>query len=94
MIHVNNVFETSFRFINVEEILKKSLFAIDDFFAKWYIINKILHFETQQFAKKNKWHYSQIQRKNLNNDDSTYQAQLTNLQIFWFKSIIRTCWIL
>ena len=72
IIHVNNVFETSFRFINVEEILKKLLFAIDDFFAKWHIINKVLHFKTQQFTKKSKWHCSQTQWKNLNNDDSTY----------------------
>ena len=34
MIHVNNVFETSLYFINVEEVLKKSLFAIDDSFAR------------------------------------------------------------
>ena len=91
MIHINNAFETSLRFINVEKVLKKLLFIIDDSFARWYIINKISHFKIQQFAEKNKWHYSQTQRKNLNNDDSTYQAQLTNFQTFRFKSIIRTC---
>ena len=94
MIHVNNVFETSLRFINVEEILKRSLLAIDDLSAKWHIINKVSYFEIQQFAEKNKWHCSQIQRKNLNNDDSTYQAQLINLWTFRSESIIRTCWIL
>ena len=72
MIYINNIFKTSFRFIDVEKILKKSLLVIDDFFAKWHIINKVLYFETQQFVKKNKWYCSQIQRKNLNNDDSTY----------------------
>ena len=72
MIHVNNVFETSLRFINIEKILKKLLLAIDDSFAKWHIINKVSYFETQQLAEKSKWHCSQIQRKNLNNDDSTY----------------------
>ena len=94
MIHVNNVFEASFRFIDVEKILKKLLLAIDDFFAKWHIINKISYFETQQFAEKSKWHCSQIQRKNLNNDDSTYQVQLTNSRTFRLESIIRICWIL
>ena len=34
MIHVNNIFEMSFRFIDIERILKKLLFAIDDLFAK------------------------------------------------------------
>ena len=58
MIYVNNAFETSLHFINVEKILKKSLFVIDDFFAKWYIVNKISHFEIQQFAEKSKWHCS------------------------------------
>ena len=34
MIYVNNIFKTSFRFIDVEKILKELLFAIDDFFAR------------------------------------------------------------
>ena len=91
MIHVNNIFETSFHFIDVKEILKKSLLTIDDSFVKWHIVNKILHFETQQLAEKNKWHYLQIQRKNLNNDDSTYQVQLTNSRTLRLELIIRTC---
>ena len=46
MIYVNNAFKTSFHFIDVEKILKKSLLAIDDSFARWHIINKVLHFKT------------------------------------------------
>ena len=46
IIHVNNIFETLFRFIDVKKILKKLLLAIDDSFIKWYIKNKVSHFKT------------------------------------------------
>ena len=41
MTHINNVFEKSLRFINVEEIQKKSVYIIDDSFAKQHNANKV-----------------------------------------------------
>ena len=52
MTHINNAFEKSFRFIDVEEIQKKSIHVIDDYFAKRHNANKIRHSETQAFIKR------------------------------------------
>ena len=52
MIHINNVFKESFRFINVEKIQKELVYVVDDFFAKRYNINKVQHSETQTLVKK------------------------------------------
>ena len=52
VIHINSVSEKSFRFIDVEEIQKKLIHVIDDFFARRHNANKVQHFETQTFIKK------------------------------------------
>ena len=52
IISINNVFEKSLRFINVEKIQKKLLHVIDDFFAKRHNANKIQHSKIQTFKKK------------------------------------------
>ena len=41
MTHINNISEKSFRFIDVEEIQKKSVYVIDDSFVKQYNANKV-----------------------------------------------------
>ena len=46
MTHINNVSEKSLRFIDVEEIQKKLIHVIDDFFAKQHNANKVRHSET------------------------------------------------
>ena len=52
MIHINNAFEKSFRFIDVEEIQKKSIHVIDDSFARRHNANKVRHSETQALVKR------------------------------------------
>ena len=52
MTHINNVSEKSLRFIDVEEIQKKSVYVIDDFFARQHNVNKVRHSETQAFIKR------------------------------------------
>ena len=53
MIHINNVSEKSFRFIDVEEVQKELIHVIDDSFARRRNANKIRHSETQAFIKRN-----------------------------------------
>ena len=53
MIHINNAFKKSSRFIDVEEVQKKSLHVIDDSFARRHNANKVQHSETQTFVKRN-----------------------------------------
>ena len=52
MIYIKSVSEKSFRFIDVEEIQKKLIHVIDDFFAKQYNENKVQHSETQALIEK------------------------------------------
>ena len=52
MTHINSAFEKLFRFIDVEEIQKESLYIIDDFFARRHNANKVQYSETQAFIKK------------------------------------------
>ena len=53
MTHINSVSEKSLRFIDVEKIQKESVHVIDDSFTKQYNANKVRHFETQTFVKRN-----------------------------------------
>ena len=53
IIHINSAFKKSSRFIDVEKIQKESVHVIDDFFAKQHNVNKVQHFKTQAFVKKN-----------------------------------------
>ena len=46
MTHINNAFEKSSRFIDVEKIQKKLIYIIDDFFARQHNANKVQYFET------------------------------------------------
>ena len=52
MIHINSAFEKSLRFIDVEEIQKKLIHVIDDFFARQHNANKVQHSETQAFIER------------------------------------------
>ena len=72
MTHINNVFKKSFRFIDVEEVQKKSVHIIDDSFARRHNVNKVQHSETQALIKRSIWHYSQIQQTSRHNDNLTY----------------------
>ena len=53
MTPINSVSKKSSHFIDVEEIQKESVYIIDDSFAKRHNTNKIQHFKTQTFVKKN-----------------------------------------
>ena len=46
MIHINNAFKESLRFIDIEEIQKKLIHINDDSFAKRHNANKVQYSET------------------------------------------------